>query len=339
MLLQEKLEEDVVPEMIIGYQYSIGYSIDNGNGKENKYYEIEEKYSDDGVASFFPSLPFNKDAFIKKDRGYFIQCFKNNFRQNTENYPSLYWARIFVVYITAGGHWRRKEVDEKDVWNVCAAGNNSLARLRIWLSMLIESRKPSRSITPPSSKPYVRLLANYVLRLGDVREAWDWDEVELIQLLSEQDYESLKVRFLGHSSLPYGAFEDEAGEALDSVFGPHELGIEPEVRMAPGERERLTADIRYLDEEDVRRMQAIIKEIGDSVSREELLSGLENCYIRKEVWTRETGHLWEVYSLLDRKHSKEEYDFADTWDVRPVRLTLFSTEKIIKMLKEVELDR
>ena len=68
-------------------------------------------------------------------------------------------------------------------------------------------------------------------------------------------------------------------------------------------------------------------------SREELLAGIEDRFIWKEVWTRETGHQWENYTLLKRTPNKEEYDYADTWNSYPVRLNTFSTESIIKMLK------
>ena len=107
-----------------------------------------------------------------------------------------------------------------------------------------------------------------------------------------------------------------------------------EYKWAPGEKERLTADIRYLNLEDVILMKSRVGEKGERISREELLCGLENCCIRQKVWTRETGHMWEEYSLLERKPSKDEYDYADTWNSYPLRLSKFPTETIIKMLEE-----
>ena len=65
--------------------------------------------------------------------------------------------------------------------------------------------------------------------------------------------------------------------------------------------------------------------MGEDISREELLSGLENRCIRQEVRTRETGHMWKEYTLLERIPSKEEYDYTDTWRFYPVRLTCFLT--------------
>ena len=101
-------------------------------------------------------------------------------------------------------------------------------------------------------------------------------------------------------------------------------------KWAQGERERLHVDsIRYLNVDDILRMQMLVRRKGKDISREELLSGLEDCCIHKEVWTRETGHEWETYSLLSREPLKEEYDYADTWDDYPVWLTDFSTEWIL----------
>lgn len=106
-------------------------------------------------------------------------------------------------------------------------------------------------------------------------------------------------------------------------------------KWAQGERERLHVDnIRYLNVDDIKRMQTFVKRKGKEICREELLRGLEDCCIHKEVWTRETGHLWEKYTLLERKPSKDEYEYADTWDNYPVWLDEFSTESIIEMLKE-----
>ena len=68
--------------------------------------------------------------------------------------------------------------------------------------------------------------------------------------------------------------------------------------------------------------------------REEVLAGINNCYIWKEVWTRETGHMWENYTLLKRTPDKEEYDYADTWDFYLIQLKNLSTEAIVKMLKD-----
>lgn len=106
-------------------------------------------------------------------------------------------------------------------------------------------------------------------------------------------------------------------------------------KWAQEEREKLHVDnIRYLNVDDILRMQMLVKRKGKGLSREELLRGLEDCCIYKEVWTRETGHLWEKYSLLRREPSKEEFDYADTWNDYPVWLTDCSMEWILENLEK-----
>lgn len=92
--------------------------------------------------------------------------------------------------------------------------------------------------------------------------------------------------------------------------------------------------MRYLSEDDIRLMKSRVKERGENISAEELFGGLEDCDIWEEEWTRETGHMWNYYTLLKRTPSQDEYDYADTWHFSPVRLTSFTAEAIIKMLKE-----
>ena len=78
-------------------------------------------------------------------------------------------------------------------------------------------------------------------------------------------------------------------------------------------------------------MKARVEKKGEHISREGLLSGLESCCIRLEAWTRETRHMLETYSLLER--NPDDYDYADTWDIYPIKLSTLSTENIIKELK------
>ena len=100
-----------------------------------------------------------------------------------------------------------------------------------------------------------------------------------------------------------------------------------------GKREtKLLSAMRYLNEDDIRLMKSRVEEKGKDISSEELFRGLEDCYIWKEEWTRETGHMWTYYTLLKRTLGQDEYDFADTWDFSPVRLTNFSAKAIVKEL-------
>jgi len=157
-------------------------------------------------------------------------------------------------------------------------------------------------------------------------------------MLTERELEMVRMEMFGARTTSgartfYERIKNEVKSVLDSSLGMDCEPIWVEYKWAPGEKERLTADIRYLNLEDVILMKSRVGEKGESISREELLCGLENCCIRQKVWTRETGHMWEEYSLLERKPSKDEYDYADTWNSYPLRLSKFPTETIIKMLE------
>ena len=156
-------------------------------------------------------------------------------------------------------------------------------------------------------------------------------------MLTEREQEIVRMEMFGAKETSstrtfYERIKTEIKSVLDKSL---EMECDPfyiEYKWASGEKERLTANIRFLNEEDVCLMKSRVEEKGEDISREELLSGLEDCCIRQEVWTRYTGHLWEKYTLLEREPSKDEYDYADTWDFYPIRLTKFSTETIVKML-------
>lgn len=158
-------------------------------------------------------------------------------------------------------------------------------------------------------------------------------------MLSEEEIETVRMKMFGAKIEPakmkfYDRIEAEVKAKLDETLGMDCDSQGIEYQWAPGEQERLTAGLRYLNEDDVRLMKSRVKEKGNVISSEELFRGLENCFIWKEEWTRETGHLWNKYTLLKREPSKDEYDYADTWSFSPERLTSFSKEFIIKMLNE-----
>ena len=104
---------------------------------------------------------------------------------------------------------------------------------------------------------------------------------------------------------------------------------------ADGERERLIRGERCLTEEDISKKRFYIDSLGDhEPSREELLAGISHRFIWKEIWKRETGHMWENYSLLRRTPSEDELEYADC-SVYAVRLSDLSTEMIVKLLNQL----
>lgn len=155
-------------------------------------------------------------------------------------------------------------------------------------------------------------------------------------MLTERELETVRMMMFGaertSSSMHFSErIKAEIKRVLDNSLGMDCDPIWIEYKWASGEKERLTAELRYLNWQDIALMKSRVDEMGEHISREELLSGLESCCIRHEVWTRETGHMWETYSLLER--NPNDYDYADTWDTYPIKLSILSTENIIKELK------
>ena len=72
---------------------------------------------------------------------------------------------------------------------------------------------------------------------------------------------------------------------------------------------------------------------GKEPSRDELLRVARGSFVWKEVWTRETGHMWEKYTLLKRSPSDEELDYADCSQYA-VWLSDLSAETIVELIKE-----
>jgi len=97
--------------------------------------------------------------------------------------------------------------------------------------------------------------------------------------------------------------------------------------------EKLFAIPDFVTKDDIDAKLSFLASLGDIPPiREEVLAGIEDCFMWEKTWTRETGHLWNKYSLLQRTPSQDEYDYADTWNFTPVRLRNFATESILYFL-------
>ena len=116
-------------------------------------------------------------------------------------------------------------------------------------------------------------------------------------------------------------------------FDPIQFPIHIVLHWAEGERQRLIGRYSSLTEEDIQKMITYIDGLdGKEFSRYELLK-VRGSFVWKEVWTRETGHMWEKYTLLKRTPSDEELDYADCSQYA-VWLDDLSTETIVKLFKE-----
>jgi hypothetical protein len=120
---------------------------------------------------------------------------------------------------------------------------------------------------------------------------------------------------------------------LEATFGPQPLA-RVGLHWAEGERDRLIYGCTALTDDGILRMISYLKEVGNAApSRNELLGRAGASFVWKEVWTRETGHMWENYTLLKRVPSEEKLDYADCSQYA-VLLKDLSTETIVKLLNE-----
>lgn len=126
--------------------------------------------------------------------------------------------------------------------------------------------------------------------------------------------------------------ENKAETLLAEALGlPRPLGYIG-MHWVEGERKRLLWGERCLTEVDINKKRSYIDGLGNQEpSREELLAGISHRFIWKEIWKRETGHMWEKYTLLKRTPSEDELEYADCSHYA-VRLLDLPTDIIIKLL-------
>lgn len=143
-----------------------------------------------------------------------------------------------------------------------------------------------------------------------------------VYIANGNNLETIKYKEKDREAVIYGAFEGLR------------LWLEKRSKKTDIQHPDTSQEYRFLTKEDIDAKLSFLESLGDTTPiREELLAGIEDCYIWKEVWTRDTGHQWEEYTLLKRKPSEDEYDYADTWSFNPIQLGSFTTETIINMLK------
>lgn len=187
---------------------------------------------------------------------------------------------------------------------------------------------------------YVLVIAQYV-NLNSMKEI---GRVEFDVPLNKDETEKLRcLLFTSEYFYPdnlrwqerelYHKIEKKGEKLLEDTFGPQPLA-HVGLHWAEGERDRLIWGYTTLTEDDILRMISYLKEVGDATpSRKELLRRARGSFVWKEVWTRETGHMWENYTLKKRVPSKEELDYADCSQYA-VWLKDLSTETIVKLLKK-----
>ena len=122
LLLKEKCGTDFEIENIIGYQYSIGYVIEDWDYPIENYYCEKEGYWSSGthekteewneLKELEDLSKWDKELigrFSSKDRGYF----ENFYKEDNGQWPSLCWAYIYV-YLDNGNSLETIKFKEKD---------------------------------------------------------------------------------------------------------------------------------------------------------------------------------------------------------------------------------
>lgn len=91
---------------------------------------------------------------------------------------------------------------------------------------------------------------------------------------------------------------------------------------------------QFLTEADIEGKLAYLDSLkGREPDRDALRKGIEDKYIWLEVWSRETGHMWEKYMPTKREPSKEELDYADLESEGPLLVDNVATSILCDMLK------
>ena len=329
LLLREKFGEDFEPEKVVGYQYSIGYTTEDRDFPiENYYCEKEEYWADDAQKKICAEKKdlsrWDERGFAPKPRGYFELFYKSDNGQ----WPLLCWAYI-DVYMADGNNEEAIRIETKHREDVIYGAFEGLRR---WLETLFNKTEQQCA----DAFRHIRLSVSSYYFDSIERKTVVTEPIEFEELITEEQEERIRTGMLGsdyYSPKSYGAWAEKGEALLVETFGPQNPLARILLDWGKGERQRLTQGCRFVTRNDIDAKLSFLASLGDKPPiREEVLAGIEDCFMWEETWTRETGHLWNKYSLLRRTPTQEEYDYADTWDFKPVRLRKFPTETIVNML-------
>lgn len=343
LLLREKLREDVDLENILGYHYSIGYNTEDWDFPiQNYYYEQEEnwidgthKVSGSRDNSFFcEQIHWGKvpdEPFVAKNRGYYDYYHKKH-----RGYLSmLCWAYIDVFYKN-GDEQETIRIEGKDSQSVVYG---DFEGLRMWLENEVTKRVTEKGVQP-SNNQHIRLTARNVLwKKTEIEEI---GPVEFEMSITDEEAEAIRTCMLGsenYSPNSYGSWAEKGAALLVESYGPQSPSAHLHIDWAKGERQRMISGCSFLTQYDIESKLSFLDSLGDTPPiREELLAGIEDCFIWEETWTRETGHLWRDYTLLKRTLSEEEFDYADC-SQKPFRLRKLTTAAILNLFEEYKVSQ
>lgn len=319
VLLRDKINSSIDINDIKGYRYWVDYETTDWDFPiDNSHYD-EEVIMNDGT---------NRSSLGFLDHYY---------RNGKENSLCLSLNSAGIeVYIGENEKCETIRIEEKDYRSIAYG---AFQGLRLWLKNILKEQLDQKGLWPVQEQ-YIHIIAQSV-SFSTMKEIGC---VEFDEALSEKESELLTGLFYGSECCYleglrwkdrnlYSRIDKKAEALLAETFGPQPSIVH--IRCSEKDLWRFAARCRCMTQKDIDEKLLFLDSLGDIVPiREEVLAGINNCYIWKEVWTRGTGHLWENYTLLKRTPDKEEYDYADTWDFSLVRIDELSTEAIIRMLKE-----
>lgn len=319
LLLRDKIAPSIDVNDIMGFHYWVDYETTDWDCPIDNSHFDEELFMNDGTYRL--CLEF---------RDYYCRNGKHNSLSLSLN------SAVIEVYLGEDGKGETIRIEENDRQSIVYG---AFEGLRLWLENILKEQLSQKGLWAVQEQQ-IHIIAHSV-SFDTMKEI---GSVEFDEPLSEKELELLTGLFHKSESCSleglrwkdrnlYNRIEKKAEALLDETFGP-QLSI-VHIRCSQKDMWLLRARCRCMTQKDINEKQMFFDSMGEITPvREEVLAGIGNCYIWKEVWTRETGHLWEKYTLLKRTPDKEEYDYADTWDFSLVRITEFSTEAIIRMLKE-----
>lgn len=336
ILLSERLGAGFAPGNNMGYHYDIGYIKEDFDYPiDDYYYEKEEnwvdgthKVSGGDNPEFREQIYWGNidDPFLAKYRGYYDFYHKRFHGQLS----MLQWAYI-DVFVQNGDELETIRIEETNSNSVIYG---AFEGLRKWLEKTV-SRPETNREAQPSGNQYIRIAArNVVWKKTEMEEI---GPVEFEVAITEEEAETIREGMLGseyYHPYEYGVWAKQAEALLAETFGPQNPLAHLHLNWAKGERQRMISGCRFLTQFDIKSKLQFLDSLGDTPPiREELLAGIEDCYIWRETWTRETGHLWEKYTLLKRTPSEEELDYADC-SSDPFKLRKLTSKAIISLFNE-----
>ena len=321
--------EDKSAESLLGYRFVVQYEEELGDYSKPLMdeeirlvdgYEFEKV----GFGQGYENLLHSTDIFSYLFEHSFIQLYLSGEWQNEyclvdipgsgcavvdETYACREWLRHWIgAHRDAGRIQDREEVVKK----LRGEGRRSPFRIHIWYADVWDPERHFRT---------KRVARGH-------QDMWVWVSQSMLEELREDLLRGVTGPYLHilPRSMSFSA-KMQLDETLQMDCDRHLINGE----WAEGEKERLTGNLRFLTEEDVRLLRSRLETQGEGIGREALFKGLENTYAWRRTWSRDTGHSWDELYLLSGGASKTEDDSWD-WNDTPVRLADLSVETVAHLL-------